>query len=80
MMSNTEPRKALPELNIELNVACPYCESYFDALAQSHGIDDLQQQLTPSNGDHWTDVHEKLDETIECPECERDINLVGVKW
>lgn len=70
------------DLSIELNVTCPHCDDYFDLFEIENGRlneeGHLIQQACPDG--YWSEQHDKYEETVQCPECGKDVVIKGITW
>jgi rubredoxin len=74
-------KKVEGHLNIEVNISCPHCEDYFDLMDMGlfpHLNEEgyLLQEVLEGERLGAKD----LDETIECPECKKEITIGNVWW
>lgn len=70
------------DLIIELNVTCPHCDDYFDLFGIENGILNEEGQLMryACPDGRWSEQHDKYKETVQCPVCNKDINIEGIAW
>jgi DNA-directed RNA polymerase subunit RPC12/RpoP len=68
-------------LQITLTVNCPYCEEYFDLVADTNLNEEgwLLDEALPCEG-HWADSHEKFETEVVCPKCSSDFIVKGIDW
>ena len=69
-------------LSIELVIECPHCEECIDLMGDDiTDLDDggyISRQAFPDG--HWSDGHDKFDEKVECPFCEKEIHVQRINW
>lgn len=69
-------------LSIELNVECPHCENYFDLFDYDDGrLNEEGNLIMVSCPDgSWSEEHDRFHEKIECPDCNKEIQVKGIAW
>lgn len=71
-------KKVDANLEIHVDVECPYCQEWFDILAES-SLDDREEILEAVLDDDSLGC-EKFDKIVECPECHQKFMVEAVIW
>ena len=68
-------------LSIEMYVECPYCYHDFDLLDTGLGLNDEGQMIRQACPESdWYESHKQFNESIECPECKKNIQVKSIAW
>ena len=75
-------KAATPTLTIMLNVNCPHCDNYFDLLNDTdlNECGELLDDVCPTDGSHWSKVHETFSWLVDCPKCGEQFEAEKVEW
>lgn len=69
-----DTKEVVASLNIELNMECPLCMHYFNALSHDEDHVLLKDLL------HHSGFNNASGNEVKCPQCEASLNIGEVEW